>query len=119
MKKYILTIFVLSCCTMSCDTKDETKASTTTAASTVTLPYQASYSADFNNNVSDSDLLVVLNSYKYWESGDLKALRSTMGDSMYADMSDGVKLGGPTDSVMKSWSNYRDSLSSVSINMIT
>jgi hypothetical protein len=102
---------------MACNPKDETKA-TTTATSTVALPYQPSYSADFNNNVSDSDLLVVLNSYKYWESGDLKALRSTMGDSMYADMSDGVKLGGLTDSVMKSWTNYRDSLSSVSINMI-
>jgi hypothetical protein len=117
MKKYILTILVLSCCTMACNPKDETKASTT-ATSTVALPYQPSYSTDFNNNVSDSDLLVVLNSYKYWESGDLKALRSTMGDSMYADMSDGVKLGGSADSVMKSWTTYRDSLSSISINMV-
>ena len=116
MKKYILSFLVLSCCFVACNNKEENKTSTATA-STIKLPYEATYSTDFNNNVSDSDLLVVLNSYKYWETGDFKALRTTMGDSMNANMSDGFKFNGPTDSMMNTWMKYRDSLSSVVINM--
>ena len=82
----------------ACKSKDETKAA---ESSNIQLPYTASYTTDFNNHVSDSDLLVVLNSYKYWETGDLKGLRSTMGDSMYVDGSDGFKFAGLTDSLMK------------------
>jgi hypothetical protein len=116
MKKYISTILVLSCCMAACNNKEDGKTGDTTA-SNISLPYQASYSTDFNNNVSDSDLLVALNSYKYWEGGDLKALRSTMGDSMSVEMPNGFKFNGLTDSLMKVWSLYRDSLSSVSIRM--
>ena len=116
MKKYVLTILVLSCCMVACKSKEDTKTGAATTSS-ITLPYQASYSTDFNNDVSDSNLLAVLNSYKYWESGDLKALRSTMGDSMSAEMPDGFKFNGLTDSLMKTWALYRDSLSSVSIRM--
>lgn len=120
MKKYIVAILVLSCCMVACtskdDSKDESKPAMATASS-VTLPYTAGYSTDFNNNVSDSDLLVVLNSYKYWENGDLKALRSTLGDSVAAESPDGLKFSGKADSLAKIWTIYRDSLSSVSIKM--
>lgn len=116
MKKYILSTFIIACCMVACNQKEESKA-ITTATSTVALPYTASYTTDFNNNVSDSDLLTVLNSYKYWEQGDMKALRTTMGDSMVADMSDGTVLKGLADSVLSVWSKYRDSLSSVKINV--
>lgn len=120
MKKYIVTILVLSCCIVACTSKDEGKDESkpaTVTASSVTLPYTAGYSTDFNNNVSDSDLLVVLNSYKYWENADLKALRSTLGDSVAAESPDGNKFSGKADSIMKIWTLYRDSLSSVSIKM--
>lgn len=116
MKKYILSFLVLSCCIVACKSKDEDKTTAATSSS-IKLPYEASYSSDFNNNVSDSDLLMVLNSYKYWENGDFKALRTTMGDSMYANMSDGFKFSGHTDSLMNVWIKYRDSLSSVVIKM--
>jgi hypothetical protein len=119
MKKYIL-LFVTTCgCVIACNPKSDTSTTTTSAASasTVTLPYKASYGTEFTNNVSDSDLLTVLNSYKDWEQGDMKALRTTMGDSMYADMSDGYHFKGLADSVMGIWGKYRDSLSSVKIDM--
>jgi len=104
---------------VACNPKSDSSSTTATTAttSTVTLPYTASYSTDFNNNVSDSDLLTVLNSYKYWEQGDMKALRSTMGDSMYTYMSNGYHFKGLADSIMPVWSKYRDSLSSVKITM--
>jgi hypothetical protein len=62
-------------------------------------------------------LLLVLNSYKYWENGDFKAIRSTMGDSMMVDASDGFKFNGRTDTLMKTWQTFRDSLSTVAIKM--
>jgi hypothetical protein len=119
MKKYILPFLALSCCIVACTNKEEAKTSDTTAsvASTIKLPYTASYTTEFNNNVSDSDLLVVLNSYKYWENNDMKALRATMGDSMSASMPTGLKFNGKADSIMSIWGKYRDSLSSVSIDM--
>jgi hypothetical protein len=114
MKKYIFICILFAVAIAACKSKDETKAA---ESSNIQLPYTASYTTDFNNHVSDSDLLVVLDSYKYWETGDLKGLRSTMGDSMYVDASDGFKFAGLTDSLMKTWQTMRDSLSSVKITM--
>lgn len=101
---------------IACNSKDENKTNTATASS-IKLPYEAQYKTSFNNNVSDSDLLVALNSYKYWETNDMKGLRSTMGDSMYADMTDGKKFAGLSDSLITTWAKSRDSLSSVVITM--
>ena len=116
MKKYILGFLVLSYCIVACNSKGENKTNTATT-SNIKMPYEAMYGTEFNNNVSDSDLLVVLNSYKYWENGDINALRGTMGDSMYVNLSDGFKFSGLTDSLMKVWGKSRDSMSSVKITM--
>jgi hypothetical protein len=113
MKKYILSILVLTVLIVACNNKEETK----TTASTIKLPYEAGYATDFTNNVSDSGLLLVLNSYKYWETGDLNALRTTMGDSVSVNGADGFKFHGLSDSLMKTWTVSRDSLSSVVIKM--
>ena len=113
MKKYILSILVLTVLIVACNNKEETK----TTASTIKLPYEAGYATDFTNNVSDSDLLLTLNSYKYWETGDLNALRTTMGDSVSVYGADGFKFHGLSDSLMKTWTVSRDSFSSVVIKM--
>lgn len=47
------------------------------------MPYKANYSSQFNTSVSDSVVLTVLNSYKYWENADLNGLAGTIGDSIY------------------------------------
>ena len=118
MKKLILAGFILSCCVIACDNKTENKTEPTSgSASSIALPYVASYTTTFTNEVPDSSLLLVLNSYKYWESGDIKGLRSTMGDSMYVDGADGFKFQGHTDSLVNIWLKARDSLSSVVIKM--
>ncbi len=118
MKKYIL-LFVVTCFyVVACNPKSENKTTASaTATSSVVLPYTASYSTDFNNNVSDSELLTVLNSYKAWENGDMKALRATMNDSAYINSADGFQFKGLTDSLMNVWTKVRDSLSSVKITM--
>ena len=113
MKKIIAGFLALSLGFIACKTKEETK----TMTSSIKMPYVADYSTDFTNDVSDSSLLLVLNSYKYWETGDLTALRSTMGDSMEVHGADGFKFKGLADSIMIPWKRMRDSLSSISISM--
>jgi hypothetical protein len=99
MKKIILPLIVSTIIFMACNEK----ASTPAANSTIKLPYEAAYTSNFTTNVSDSDLIVVLNSYKYWESNDMAALRGTMGDSMTVEGATGFFFNGPTDSLMGIW----------------
>jgi hypothetical protein len=113
MKKYVFISISFAIAVVGCKTKEGTKSS----ESSIQLPYTATYTTDFTNHVSDSDLLTVLDSYKAWETGDVKALRATMGDSMYVRAADGFKFAGLTDSLMKDWQTMRDSLSSVKITM--
>ncbi|HEY5463438.1 MAG TPA: hypothetical protein VIJ95_09285 [Hanamia sp.] len=117
MKKYIFICISLVVAIAACQNKQQSTTSTTATTSNIQLPYTATYAIDFNNNVSDSDLLVVLNSYKDWETGDVNALRSTMGDSVTVNGANGFKFSGLTDSLMNDWKTMRDSLSSVKITM--
>jgi len=118
MKKIIFMSLCLSVVIAACNSKGDSKTEPVVAnESKINLPYEASYTTDFTNNVSDSDLLVVLNSYKAWENGDMNALRATMGDSMYVNGASGFKFAGLTDSLMKEWQLSRDSMSSVKITM--
>lgn len=118
MKKNIFNFLLCSFLIIGCDSKTgDSPAEGATAKSDIVLPYKAGYATEFTNDVPDSSLLLVLNSYKYWENGDLNALRSTMGDSMYVDGAEGFKFRGRTDSLMNHWLKSRDSLSSVVISM--
>ncbi|HEY8688937.1 MAG TPA: hypothetical protein VIM07_06850 [Chitinophagaceae bacterium] len=114
MKKYIL-IFLVVIYAVACNTKDSTKA--TSSASTIKLPYEATYATEFTNDVPDSSLLLALNTYKYWENNDMKGLRSTMGDSIYVNAPDGFTFKGRADSIIKIWTGARDTMTSVKIIM--
>ena len=116
MKKMILGFFTLSILFAGCAGSNN-KTETANAKSSIKLPYEASYTSDISDNVSDSDLLLALNTYKYWETGDMQGLRSTMGDSMSVNGADGFTFNGLTDSLMNYWQSHRDSMSSVSISM--
>jgi hypothetical protein len=87
------------------------------SGSSIQMPYKANYSSDFNSNVSDSAVLTVLNSYKYWENADMNGLAGTIGDSLYFQGWDGMKLNGTNADIMKLWSSHRDSMSKVEISM--
>ena len=117
MKKYFLIILVSAALFVACDNKDTKTKTDKSTTSSIKLPYEASYSTDFTNDVPDSSLLLALNTYKYWEAGDMKGLRSTMGDSMYVNGADGMKFRGLTDSLIPIWTKARDSISSVKITM--
>jgi hypothetical protein len=67
--------------------------------------------------VSDNDLLTVLNSYKYWETGDMAGARTTLGDSVHFYSWSGMDVHESGDGLIKMWTKTRDSLSSVKIYM--
>lgn len=117
-------IFLCLCFAMflfSCNNSKTESASTstdTTAKMTMTdLPYTATYSSNFTDNVSDADLKMVLTTYKDWADGNISNLANSMGDSVYVEFNTGDKFNGTKADLMKIWSKTRDSLSSVTIEM--
>lgn len=121
MKK---TLLLLSFAAMlgSCNSKSDEKTATTdtTSMSSMTMaemPYTASYSCDFTDSVSDADLKTVLMSYKNWADNNMSGLSVTLADTIDVDMSNGQHVHASNADLIKRWSTYRDSLSSVSITM--
>lgn len=126
MKKIILCFsvgaFLLSCNNdkdkndTSSSTKDST-VTTTTDKPAVDLPYKASYTSNFNTDVSDADLKLVLMSYKYWADGNMSNVAKEYGDSLEWYRPTGEHMQLPNAGIMKIWTAYRDSLSSITIDM--
>ncbi len=123
MKKISLLIalsFVLFAC-QNASTEAEKPAEETAAAteskSTVEMPYTATYSSNFSTDISDKDLKTVLDSYKHWETGDMKSLAAVMGDSVYYNNSTGVEKMYSNADLMKMWQTSRDSLSNIKIDV--
>jgi len=121
MKKILIglsaIIFMAACNNEKTESKDGEKKAEVAASTPADLPYKAMYSSNFSQDVSDADLKMVLMSYKHWETGDLASLSKEMGDSVVVDFNDGDNFNGTNADLMKRWSTYRDSLSSVVIEM--
>jgi hypothetical protein len=120
MNKIILSISLVVFLSCNNDKKKETTTTTTTtttSAEPTDLPYKASYSSSWSTNVSDDDLKTVLLTYKYWADNNMKDLGATLGDSVYVDFSSGDIFNGTRAELMKRWTTFRDSLSSVTIDM--
>ena len=121
--KTILSCFCFATFLLSCNSSGEktgTTATTTsdsTVKSTVDLPYTASYSSSWSSDVSDADLKMVLTSYKDWADNNMSGLGSAMADTVTLDMSSGDHKRLSKADLIKMWSTYRDSLSSVKIDM--
>ena len=114
MKK-LISIFAIVIMAVACGApKEETSQA---SVSTVALPYTATYSSQFSQIASDNDLLTVLNNYKSWETGDMPGLRSAFADSLTFTAWNGEVTVGPTDGIVGKWGSFRDSLSSVKIEM--
>jgi hypothetical protein len=117
---FCLGTFLLSC--SSNENKTATESESKSAAANTDkpagdLPYTASYSSNWTTDVSDEDLKMVLMTYKDWTDGNIPALEKVMGDTLTVDMSSGEHIMKPKAEIMKMWGTYRDSLSSVNIDM--
>ena len=120
MKKMIICFGIVALLSCNSD-KDKKAGPETPAATTATppadLPYKASYSSSWSTDVSDADLKTVLQSYKDWADGNLTALGAAFADTVDVEMNSGDHLHKSKDDLMKFWGTYRDSLSSVTIDM--
>ena len=107
---------------LSCNDAQVKSTSTTgdsTAKTPMDLPYTAQYSANWNDNVSDADLKMVLNTYNDWTDANMTGLENALADTVTLDMSDGTHLKKPKADIIKIWKTFRDSLSSVAVKMDT
>ncbi len=120
MKKFLflflITVFLISCTNSSSDT-NASAAKDSVAAVVVNLPYTATYSSNFVPG-KPSDVLATLNNYKAWETADMAAFRSTLGDSAVLILPSGRIVSGSGDSLTKQAKNFRDSLSKVELTLI-
>jgi len=121
--KQILFTLIISMLYVACSSNPSSEAKTGDSTSTSkasepasTMPYKASYSSDISVG-KQADALTVLNSYKAWETGDMAAFANTLSDSVNFNFSDGSKFAGTKDSMMKMASKYRDSISSIKIDI--
>lgn len=120
MRKYFFAFsFVLFL--LACNNEGEKKEAATTETPSVKpavdLPYTASYSSSWTQDVSDADLKMVLQSYKDWETGNMPGLAASYGDTLEVDMANGEHHKTPSGEMMKIYTAIRDSLSSVKIDM--
>lgn len=115
----ILFCLSLAALLVSCKEKanEQTTGTASEAKATVDLPYKASYSSRFTQDISDADLKMVLMSYKDWEDGNFSGLSAVMGDTVTVEMNNGDHLVKSNADLMSLWKTYRDSLSSVTIEM--
>lgn len=122
MKK-ILVSFACAIVLLSCDNDKTTSATTatetkdSTAKATVDLPYTASYTSSFSKDVPDADLKMVLVSYKDWADGNMANVAKAYADTLQWQKADGQVLVKSKADIMKLWTDYRDSLSSITIDM--
>lgn len=99
-------------------TEFSTKSDSTAANKAPTdLPYTASYSSSWSDNVPDADLKMVLTTYKDWADGNMKGLGDAMADTVVFDLTSGKRMRLSKADLLKFWTTSRDSLSSVVIDM--
>jgi hypothetical protein len=109
-------LFLFSCSNSKTESAP-TSTDSTAKTSMTDLPYTASYSTTFTDNVSDDDLKMVLMTYKDWSDGNISNLANSMSDSVQVDFNTGDHFNGSKADLMKIWTKSRDSLSSVVITM--
>ena len=122
MRKIIFPI-CLAILLISCNNEATVAGSSTTSADSSTfkapadLPYTASYSSNWSDDVSDADLKMVLTTYKDWSDNNMEGLTNSMADTVAVDFTSGERFKDSKAELIKRWKSFRDSLSSVTIDM--
>lgn len=68
-------------------------------ATAITYPYKAEYSADFSIGDANHSKMV-LDLYKMWEDGKIDDMRPLLNDSVFIDVTDGMKFNNTVDSFL-------------------
>ena len=85
----------------------------------VVMPYKASYSSSFTISDNQKNEQAVLQSYKDWEDNKLNNAPAYYGDTVSWISSTGIAMiKTRRDSLIHFWQKFRDSLSSVKIDLV-
>lgn len=114
MKQMLLFFFSLTLLSACKNNKEKTAQP---EKSSVPLPYTATYSSSFSNDVSDVDLQTVLQTYKDWAEGNVTNLASAFADTIDFDSWDGESMRLSRYELSRKWVKYRDSLRSVDLTI--
>jgi ketosteroid isomerase-like protein len=120
MKKYFIALCLVSfliACNNEGEKKEAAKTETPADKTPVELPYKASYSSSWTQDVSDADLKMVMQSYKDWETGNMPGLAAAYADTLEVEMANGEHHRKPSGDIMKIYTAARDSMSSIRIEM--
>jgi len=85
---------------------------------TLPMAYKASYSSSFTISDNAKNAQMVLQSYKDWEDNNLKNASAYLADTVTMDFASGKSLTAPRDGIVKEWQTFRDSLSSIKLNVV-
>lgn len=111
-------ILLLSCNNDKTSTEGSTTSKDSATAETPSdLPYKASYSSNWSDDVSDADLKMVLTTYRDWADNNMAALSNSLADTVEVDFATGEHFKNSKAELIKMWTTYRDSLSAVTIDM--
>lgn len=123
--KHFFALIMITLIAFGCSNDAEKKAEEKPAEAAATpapttapdLPFKASYSSNFTQEVSDADLKTVMDSYVHWRSGDIDKLVALMGDTSTIEGADGVIRVLSNNDLKAYWKLHRDSIASVDIEM--
>jgi hypothetical protein len=110
-------VVLLSCNSEGTKTASDTMATDSPTKANLNLPFEPLYSGSFTDDVSDADLAMVIGTYKDWQDGNSSGLEAILADSVDYDASNGFSKKLPKADLIGMWKTYRDSLSSVKIDM--
>lgn len=116
MKK---TLYLFAAMALLASCKNETKTADAGAKTdSVVMPLKASYSSSFTISDNAKNEQLVLQSYKDWEDNNLKNAPAYLADTVTMDFSSGKHLTATRDGIVKDWQNFRDSLTSVKVDVL-
>ncbi|MGZ3835220.1 MAG: hypothetical protein ACXVB0_16990, partial [Mucilaginibacter sp.] len=116
MKK-VLYLFAAIALLASC--KNGAKTADTKSTDSVVMPFKASYSSSFTISDNQKNAAEVLQSYKDWQDNKLSNGTAYFADTVSFDMPNGDRLVNvKRDSLIHFAQKFRDSLSSVKINVV-
>ena len=116
MKK---TLYLFAAIALLASCKSETKPADAAAKTdSVVMPLKASYSSSFTISDNAKNEQLVLQSYKDWEDNNLKNASAYLADTVTMDFASGKHLMATRDGIVKEWQNFRDSLSSVKLEIV-
>lgn len=110
---------LVSCNEKKAEVKSASSTEANPSAAPADLPYQAAYTSNWSDAVSDADVKMVLNTYKDWADNNMAGLESALADTVAVNMANGDEVRKTRAEILNMWKSHRDSLASVNIKMDT